>query len=74
MRRIISMLMLVTAAIAAFTPSAIAQAAPPQIVEVKLRDGSLLFGTIVSDERDRLIVKTHLGRGSDGPSGPGEIH
>jgi hypothetical protein len=58
MRRIISILVLVTAA---FTSSAMAQAAPPQVVEVKLRDGSLLFGTIVSDERDRLVIKTVSG-------------
>lgn len=61
MRRIIRILILATAAAGAVPIDAMAQTAPPEVVELKLRDGSLLFGTIVSDERDRLVIKTISG-------------
>ena len=61
MRRALRILTFVATALCAITPPAMAQTAPAQVVEVRLRDGSLLFGTIVSDERDRLVIKTVSG-------------
>jgi hypothetical protein len=60
MRQVLRILMFATA-VTAIAPPATAQTAPPQVVEVKLRDGSVLVGTIVSDQRDRLVIKTISG-------------
>jgi hypothetical protein len=61
MRRPIGILLLTFACLASLPAPAAAQAAPQQFVEVKLRDGSKLYGTVVSDESGRLVLRTVAG-------------
>ena len=58
MRRTLAIALIVFGTITVAPADAHAQAAAPQIVEVKLRDGSTVYGQVISDDPSRLVVKT----------------
>ena len=61
MRRTLYTLLLAVAILAAIPCEALGQTAPREVVEIRLRDGSLILGTIVSDDGGRVVIKAVSG-------------
>ena len=61
MRRILLTLMLVTAMLGALPCEAFGQTVSRGVVEIRLRDGSVIVGQIVSDDGGRMVIKTVSG-------------
>ena len=61
MRRILSTLMLAFTMVAGVAADALGQTTTREIVEIRLRDGSLIVGQIVSDDGRRAVIKTISG-------------
>jgi hypothetical protein len=61
MRRNLSILIIAAALLGALPGRALAQTTPRNVVEIRLRDGSLIVGTVVSDGGGRVVIKTVSG-------------
>src|SRR6188474_2969474 len=61
MRRILLSFMFAIAILGGLAAGAFAQAPIRGIVEVRLRDGSVIVGQIVSDDGERAVIKTVSG-------------
>jgi len=61
MRRHLFMLLLAVVILGALPFEALGQTAPREIVEIRLKDGSLIVGRIVSEDGGRALIKTVSG-------------